>query len=44
MQSVEKIFNYQFSVVRICSHSIFVLCTALLTSRLSLSDVLELAT
>jgi len=36
-------FTFFFSVVWIGSRSTFVLCTALLTGRLSLSDVLELA-
>ena len=39
----KKKFTFIFSVVWIGSCSTFVLCTALLTGRLSLSDVLELA-
>ena len=39
----ENFFHLHFSVVWIGSHNTFVLCTALLTGRLSLSDVLELA-
>ena len=42
-RSVEKFFHLHFSVVWIGSCSTFVLCTALLTGRLSLSDVLQLA-
>ena len=40
---MEKIFHLHFSVVFIGSRSTFVVYTALLTGRLSLSDVLELA-
>ena len=40
-QSAEKYFHFHFSVIWISTHSIFVLCTALLTGRLS--DVVELA-
>ena len=36
-----KFFRLHFSVVLIGSRSTFVVCTALLTGRLSLSDVLE---
>ena len=39
----KKIFHLHFSVVFIGSRSTFVVYTALLTGRLSLSDVLELA-
>ena len=42
-RSAEKIFHLHFSVVLMGSRSTFVVCTALLTGRLSLSDVLELA-
>ena len=42
-QSMEIFFHIHFSVVWIGSRSTFVLCTALLTGRLSLTDVLELA-
>ena len=42
-RSAEKFFHLHVSVVWIGSRSTFVLCTALLTARLSLSDVLELA-
>ena len=42
-QSAEE-FDLHFSVARFGSHSTFVLYTALLTGRLSLSDVQELAT
>jgi len=38
-----KFFHLHFSVLLIGSRSTFVVCTALLTGRLSLSDVLELA-